>query len=195
MIYLTCQIKSGLGEDTFWTWFEREFPNHRFISSPTIPENFDEEKDCLIVYSLLGQIQNPYKKKYKAFCLCWELYSEMKLMLNSNEWDDIINTTNKCAESCTEILVATDYAIDHYKQFGTVTKMQLGLDTDLFKPLNSKENLRIKYNIPKDKKVGYWGGTTHTMKGFDRLVQYSENNPDIFWIIVWKQHGDNGNIT
>ena len=72
--------------------------------------------------------------------------------------------------------------------------MQLGLDTDLFKPLNSKENLRIKYNIPKDKKVGYWGGTTHTMKGFDRLVQYSENNPDIFWIIVWKQHGDNGNI-
>ena len=25
MIYLNCEVKSGLGEDTFWTWFEREF--------------------------------------------------------------------------------------------------------------------------------------------------------------------------
>lgn len=192
MIYLVCQVKSGLGEDTYWTWFEREFPNHKFISYPVIPYEFNEEEDCIIVYSTMGPIQNPFNKKYKAFCLAWELYCEMKLMLHSNQWDGIIDITNQAAKSCTEILVATEFARNHYKPFGVVSKMELGLDTNVFKPLNIKEELRHKYNIPFGKKVGYWGGTTHVMKGFDRLVDYANKNPDIFWIIVWKQHGDNG---
>ena len=194
MIYLVCQVKSGLGEDTFWTWFEREFKYHKFISHPIIPEEFNEAEDCIIVYSTMGKIQNPYNKQYKAFCLAWELYCEMKLILNSNQWDEVINTTNQCATSCTEILVATEFARQHYEQFGIVNKMELGLDTNIFKPLDNKEQLRNKYNIPLDKTVGYWGGTTHVMKGFNRLVEYANKNPNIFWIIVWKQHGDNGSI-
>lgn len=194
MIYLVCQVKSGLGEDTFWTWFEREFPNHKFISEPVIPYEFNEHNDCIIVYSTMGPIKNPHNKKYKSFCLAWELYCEMALMLKSNQWDNQINTTNMCAKSSTEILVATDFAKKHYEQFGIVNKMELGLDTNVFKPLNNKEELRAKYNIPLDKKVGYWGGTTHIMKGFDKLVDYANKNPDIFWIIVWKQHGDNGSV-
>jgi hypothetical protein len=192
MIYLVCQVKSGLGEDTFWTWFEREFTNHRFISTPIIPQEFNEEDDCIIVYSTMGVIQNPYHKKYKAFCLAWELYCEMKYMLQSNQWDNVINTTNECASSSTEILVATDFAKSYYMPFGKVSRMTLGLDTNVFKPLPNKNELRIKYNIPLDKKVGYWGGTMHIMKGFDRFVEYATNNSDIYWIIVWKQYGDNG---
>ena len=34
MIYLNCEVKSGLGEDTFWTWFEREFPAVRLKNQP-----------------------------------------------------------------------------------------------------------------------------------------------------------------
>jgi len=193
MIYLVCQVKSGLGEDTFWTWFEREFPTHVFISTPVIPQEFNEDDDCIIVYSTMGVIQNPYHKKYKAFCLAWELYCEMKLMLDSNQWDGVIQTTNQSAASSTEILVATDFAKDHYSPFGIVNKMQLGLDTTVFRPLENKNDLRLKYNIPLDKKVGYWGGTTHIMKGFDRFIDYATNHQDVFWIIVWKQYGDNGN--
>lgn len=193
MIYLVCQVKSGLGEDTFWTWFEREFPNHKFISTPVIPQEFNENDDCILVYSTMGAVQNPHNKKYKAFCLAWELYCEMKLMLHSNDWDGVIHTTNQSAASSTEILVATNFAREYYVPFGTVRKMALGLDTNVFKPLHDKNQLRLKYNIPLDKKVGYWGGTTHVMKGFDRFIDYASNHPDIFWIIVWKQHGDNGN--
>ena len=194
MIYLVCQVKSGLGEDTFWTWFEREFPGHKFISTPIIPESFNEEKDCVIVYSTMGKISNPYNKKYKAFCLAWELYGEMKLMLNSNEWDRVIEQTRECAKGVTEILIASEYARSTYSDCGTVSKMELGLNTDLFRPFDAetKHGLRLKYNIPLDRRIGYWGGTNHIMKGFDRLEEYASKNPDIFWIIVWKQQSDRG---
>jgi glycosyltransferase involved in cell wall biosynthesis len=195
MIYLVCQVKSGLGEDTFWTWFEREFPNHKFINMPVIPEEFDEKTDCIIVYSTMGPIQNPYNKKYTAFCLAWELYCEMRIMLNSNQWDTIIQTTDACAKTSSQILVATDFAKDHYSKHGIVSKMPLGLDTSVFSPLSDvKYVLKQKYNIPFNKKIGYWGGTSHVMKGFDRLIDYATNNPDIFWIIVWKQRGEEARV-
>jgi hypothetical protein len=194
MIYLVCECKSGLNEDTFWIWFEREFKNHIFINKPIIPQNFDEINDCIIVYSTMGEIKNPYNKKYKAFCLAWELYPEMKKMLFSNEWNDKINITQECAKSATEILVATDFAIPYYTDFGNVSKMELGLDTEIFKPLNNKLELRIKYGLPTDSKIGYWGGTNHVMKGFNKLIDYTnKNNNNIFWIIVWKQQQECGN--
>ena len=31
-IYLNPEVASGLGEDTFWMWFKREFPNSEFLS-------------------------------------------------------------------------------------------------------------------------------------------------------------------
>lgn len=192
MIYLVCECKSGLNEDTFWTWFEREFKNHIFINKPIIPESFNENEDCIIVYSTMGKIQNPFNKKYKAFCLAWELYPEMKIMLNSDEWDDKIKITQECAKTSTEILVATDFAIPFYNSFGIVSKMELGLNTELFKPMDNKTELRIKYGIPINSKIGYWGGTNHLMKGFDRLIDYANINNDIFWIIVWKHQQDRG---
>jgi hypothetical protein len=192
MIFLICECKSGLGEDTFWTWFEREFPNHEFLNNTIIPEKYNETDDIIIIYSTLGELKNPYNKKYKAICLAWELYPEMKLQLCSNEWDNRILLTQQCAKSCTEIVVATEYAIPYYKDCGNVSIMKLGLNTDLFKPLNNKSELRKKYNIPENMKIGYWGGTNHIMKGFDRLVDYANKNSDIFWIIVWKQHSDKG---
>jgi len=60
------------------------------------------------------------------------------------------------------------------------------VDTDIFKPLNQKNSLREKYGIPLNKKVGFWIGTMHPMKGFSKLLQYISNNPDIYWIVVWK---------
>jgi len=193
MIYLVCECKSGLNEDTFWTWFEREFKNHIFINKPIIPECFNENEDCIIVYSTMGKIQNPFNKKYIAFCLAWELYPEMKLMLNSNQWDNRILLTQECAKDATEILVATDFAVPYYAEFGLVSKMELGLDTEVFTPLLNKTDLRLKYGLPSDAKIGYWGGTNHVMKGFDRLIDYARNNDNIFWIIVWKQEEDRGN--
>jgi glycosyltransferase involved in cell wall biosynthesis len=192
MIYLVCQCKSGLGEDTFWTWFEREFKNCCFISEPIIPKNFNDSDDCIVVYSTMGPIKNPFNKKYKAFCLAWELYPEMRDMLKSNQWNNIIDITRKSAKSSTEIFVSTDFANEYYKDCGIITKMNLGINTDLFVPLKNKLEIKQKYNINNNKKIGYWGGTNHVMKGFDRLIEYANSNPDVYWIIVWKQHSEVG---
>jgi hypothetical protein len=187
-IYLVAECKSGLGEDTFWTWFEREFKNTKFINRPEQPPEFDGSKDCMLVYSTMG----PVSFKGKVFSLCWELYPEMREMLHSNEWDAKIETTKASARSASHVIVATPFAKQYYEECGVpVTLLPLGLDTDLFSP-KDKAAMRLKHAIPSDAKVGYWGGTCHVMKGLDRLIQYASDHPDIFWIIVWKQQGDRG---
>ena len=63
------------------------------------------------------------------------------------------------------------------------------VDIDFFKPLwNKKEELREKYGIPKDKKVGMWVGSTNNMiKNFMMLQQMRGIFGDeIFWILVAK---------
>lgn len=36
MIYLNTEIFSGLGEDTFWTWFKREFSKETEYGIPLL---------------------------------------------------------------------------------------------------------------------------------------------------------------
>lgn len=187
-IYLVAECKSGLGEDTFWTWFEREFKNTRFLNSPNPPPEFDASRDCMLVYSTMGPVQF----KGKVFSLCWELYPEMRDMLHSSEWDSKIETTRASARSASHIIVATPFARSYYEDCGNpVTLLPLGLDTDVFCP-KDKDIMRTKYGIPHDVTVGYWGGTNHVMKGLNGLERYAAEHPDIFWIVVWKQHGDQG---
>ena len=81
MIYLNCEIKNGLGEDTFWTWFHREFPNSSFDTPKYLNNN-----DILLRYSTLGFL--PIEGKQMA--LCWELYPRMKEKYTIKIDNDII---------------------------------------------------------------------------------------------------------
>lgn len=185
MIYLNCEIKSGLGEDTFWTWFHREFPN----SSYEIPKVL-KDNDIVLRYSTLGFL--PIEGKQMA--LCWELYPRMKETFDSNQWDDILNKVYECARYSTYRSVATIDTVDDYSKYGHVDVLPIGVDINIFKPLNDKKTLREKYDIPLDKKVGIWIGTTHPMKGFTKLMEYAAKNPDIYWILVWKWEKEALNI-
>jgi glycosyltransferase involved in cell wall biosynthesis len=185
MIYLNAECISGLGEDTFWTWFKREFNNSSFGIPSSIGKN-----DIILQYSTLGQ--SPYPER--TISLLWELYPEMKSKLMSNEWDNIISTINNAAATSWKKVVSTELSTKYYSQYGDIDVLPIGINTELFCPLLNKTELRIKYNIPINSRVGFWSGTTHTMKGFDRLIQYSQQNPDIFWIIVWKEHGQHAHL-
>lgn len=177
MIYLNCEVKNGLGEDTFWTWFHREFPNSSF----DVPEKLNDD-DIVLRYSTLGFL--PIEGKQMA--LCWELYPRMKERFNSNQWNDIIKEVNECARYSTYRSVATIDTVSDYSRFGTVEVIPIGVDIQVFRPLNNKLDLRKKYNLPLDKKIGIWIGTTHPMKGFTKLMEYAALHPDIYWILIWK---------
>jgi glycosyltransferase involved in cell wall biosynthesis len=84
--------------------------------------------------------------------------------------------------------------VPSYERFGSIDVLPIGVDTDLFRPLPEKNSLRDKYNIPKEKVVGIWCGTTHPMKGFSRLVEYARLNPDMYWIIIWKWPTEAGHM-
>lgn len=184
MIFLNAEVISGLGEDTFWTWFKREFPNSAFAIPQVMAPN-----DVVLRYSTLGPL-NVYPSK--SIALLWELIPEMKEVFNSNIWDEKIDKINNAAKYSTYRVVATPLAKKYYEEFGSVDVIPIGVDTDLFKPLGDKIALRNKYNLPIDKKIGIWAGTTHPMKGFERLNKYAQENIDTYWIIVWKQHSEAG---
>lgn len=197
-IYLVCEVKSGLGEDTFWTWFEREFPRTRFIPRPIVPPEYRAGVDVILNYSTMGAVQNPHHKQYIAFCLAWELLPEMKVYLRSSEWDAKIATTHACARTCDETLLASHLAKPYYEGIARrMDIMHLGVDTQVFRPvknIQTKMDIRQRYGIPEDARVAYWGGTNHYMKGFDRLVWYAKSHPTTFFIIVWKEHSQEGDV-
>lgn len=185
MIYLNCEIKKGLGEDTFWTWFHREFPNSSF----DIPKKLNKN-DILLRYSTLGFL--PIEGKQMA--LCWELYPRMKERFNTDQWNNIIEKVNECARYSTYRSVATIDTVDDYSIYGSVNVIPIGVDIETFRPLNNKEELRKKYNLPADKKIGVWIGTTHPMKGFSKVMEYAALNPDVYWILIWKREKESLNI-
>jgi glycosyltransferase involved in cell wall biosynthesis len=99
MIYLNAEVVSGLGEDTFWTWFKREFPTSSFDE----PKNLTE-KDIVLRYSTLGPLD---VFPAKTVALLWELYPEMKEKLVSNEWDAKLESVYRCAKFSTYRTVAS----------------------------------------------------------------------------------------
>lgn len=182
MIYLSAEVVSGLGEDTFWTWFKREFPTSNY-GYPT-----DGNKtDGVLRYSTLGPIPN---KNLTTIALCWELLPEMKVKLNSNVWDTKINTTYLTASQSDYRVVASHLSIPYYQHCGNVDIIPIGVDTDLFKPAEDKTALRKKYNLPLDKEIIFWGGTSHPMKGFQNLLEFKKSNENYHYICVWKTPGE-----
>jgi glycosyltransferase involved in cell wall biosynthesis len=177
MIYLNPEVVSGLGEDTFWTWFKREFPSASF----TVPKRLQFE-DVLLQYSTLGFPRIPGK----TVALLWELYPEMREVFNVTTWDARIDKVYDCAKFCTHRTVSSPLAAKYYTEYGSADVLPIGVNTDLFKPGKDKDALRKKFGLPPDREIGFWGGTTHPMKGYSRLLEYAKSHPDIYWIVVWK---------
>ncbi|MFA5366484.1 MAG: hypothetical protein WC333_00980 [Dehalococcoidia bacterium] len=181
MIYLSPVngLKCAYGEETFWVWFERNFNNISF----SLPPKYNDD-DVVLRYSTCGALN---AKPANVIALCWELYPEMKKVLGGNQWDGFIQKTYETAKHSDRITVASKFSIPFYEQFGKVDILPIGVNTDLFKPYSDEEKykLKLKYNVPLDKEVGFWCGTMHPMKGIQNFQKYANENPNIYWIIVW----------
>jgi len=177
VIYLNAEVVSGLGEDTFWTWFHREFPASVFEEPTKLGDG-----DVVLRYSTLGFL--PVVGKQVA--LCWELYPAMRERFGSSLWDDKIAAVRETARYATYRTVASDLTRADYETFGSVDVIPIGVDVDVFRPLPDKRALRAKYSLPTDKKIGVWVGTAHPMKGFALLLEYARSHPDIHWITICK---------
>lgn len=178
MIYLCTEAPASLGEDTFWTWFHREFPDSTFA----VPAEMQPGDIALV-----NCARNDPPTGGKSIGLVFELYPEMKRFLNTHDYDHYIQKMRACASKCNLIAATSHTVVDDYADCGPVKVVPLGLNTDLFKPMANKEELRRKYGLPLNKKVIFWSGTGHPMKGYDMLLEYNRQNPGVHWVIVWKQ--------
>ncbi len=177
LIFLNPEVVSGLGEDTFWTWFHREFPNSAFDE----PRRLSDD-DVVLRYSTLGFL--PVVGKQVA--LCWELYPAMKERFQSSLWDQRIAMVHEAARYATYRTVASLITSPLYEEYGTVDIIPIGVDIDVFRPLADRATLRAKYGLPEEQEVGVWVGTSHPMKGFALLLDYANLHPQIHWITICK---------
>ncbi len=176
-IYLQPEVASGLGEDTFWTWFARE-TNASF----ELPSKL-ERGDIVLHYSTLGKPRFPNQ----TISLLWELYPEMELRLGTQY--------KKRSKLIEKSMVArwatcpTHYSRAFYSKDTRV--LPIGVDTKLFSPaINELEvrNLKLKHSIPEGRPVAIWCGANHPMKGPDIRDTFSIQNPDFYIIEINKEN-------
>ncbi len=170
MIYLCPEIRSSLGEDTFWTWFHREIP-----SSFDLPAKMNED-DVLLQYSTLGPSRIRGGRKV---ALLWELHPEMLKQGVLSGRSEVIERIHACAHACDLRVIASPIMREFYKD---VHELPIGVDERLFCP---RPGMREKYGFSGE--VGIWVGTPHHMKGADRLIEYAKIHPEIQFIAVWKK--------
>ena len=177
IIYLNpVELKGALGEDTFWTWFDRVFDN----TICGVPEKL-EPHDVVLHYSVKGAA----KHSDQTICLLWELYPEMAVQLNTGVYKRQMASIDQAARSCRGLTTSSELMKGYYEPYGKVDVLPIAVNTELFKPLKDKAALRKKYGIPKKKRVVFWGGNTHTFKGPHLLRSWAAENPDVHIIAVW----------
>lgn len=166
MIYLNPEVRSGLGEDTFWTWIHRAFSGQsKFLHHGDRPG----KGDTVLQYSTMGAPKFP--DAYNIGLL-WELYPEMLRVLGHDAvWANKVKAISECAKHCDLNVVPSAVVAEQYPEVLTRV-VPIGVDFELFHP--SEE--------PVAERVGFWCGTDHPMKGFSGIPWDLADH----WVIVWK---------
>lgn len=167
-IFLTPEIRSGLGEDTFWTWFAREIGAEFDLPNKIGPN------DIVLHYSTMGKPKFPGN----TVTLLWELYPEMALRLGTQHFLKMLRI--RASYSSRWATCPTHYSRAFYSKNTTV--LPIGVDTNLFKPANSKNDLRAKHGYSPEDRIAFWSGQTHPMKGPELREKWAAENPD--WKLI-----------
>ena len=172
-IYLVPEVMSGLGEDTFWTWFARETG-----AEFELPKQLSSQ-DIVLHYSTVGRPAFPGQ----SISLLWELYPEMALRLGKSFYRR--SRLVRKSESARWAVCATQYSRAFYGRQTTV--LPIGVDTDLFMPSGNKSSLRSELGWRTDGKYAIWVGAQHPMKGPDLRDNWLRENPDWSLVTVKKE--------
>ena len=173
-IFLQPEVKSGLGEDTFWTWFARE--TGAIFELPKKLSN----NDIVLHYSTLGEPQFPEQ----TVTLLWELYPEMKLRLGEpyRKRMKLISQS----QNARWLTVPSNYSRAFYSRDTQI--LPIGVDTKLFCPSHEKRAGRERLGLDPIRKIAVWAGSNHPMKGPDLRDEWIAANRDWQVITVKKEH-------
>jgi len=119
-------------------------------------------------------------------------YTLLREMINigffigSNEhYSACINLMRESSKGATKVAVS-NFMKKEMELCGLVCDkvIEEGINTEKFKPVENKKELREKYNIPLDKKVGIAVTKFIPQKGWDILANLINKFSDIHWIVV-----------
>lgn len=164
---------SGLGEDTFWTWFARETG-----AEFALPQRL-ESQDIVLHYSTVGRPRFPGQ----SISLLWELYPEMALRLGKSFYRR--SRLVRLSQSSRWAVCATHYSRAFYARETAV--LPIGVDTDLFSPAIDRDKTRQQLGWDLKGKYAIWVGADHPMKGPDLRDTWAKDNPDWNLILVPKE--------
>ncbi|MFH1364944.1 MAG: glycosyltransferase family 4 protein [Candidatus Aenigmatarchaeota archaeon] len=106
-----------------------------------------------------------------------------------NRYRQIFTKLQEMTMEKSDMIVASSNHLKntYEKEFGMDIKViENGINTEMFKPLNNKNELREKYGIPKDKVVGITTTGFLPIKGWHIQAKLCHDFPDVFWIVIMK---------
>lgn len=172
-IFLNPEVASGLGEDTFWTWFAREAG-----AEIGLPRTL-ARGDVVLHYSTMGKPAFPDQ----TVNLLWELYPEMSLRLGQS----FARKNRRISKSLIARwhTVPTPYSRAFYSVDTIV--MPIGVDEGLFSPAVDRKAAKALLGLDTDRPVAFWSGANHPMKGPDLRDAWFEANPTWQQLIAHKE--------
>ena len=115
----------------------------------------------------LGKCQNAYKYPRNYFPLF------LKYMLKKKK--EMFSDNLKMSVICPSVWLKQNIENSFLNKF-KVNVISNGIDTDIFKPALNKESLRLKYNLPLDKKIVVFSASNlnDKSKGIDFIIKSAE---------------------
>jgi len=178
------------GCETMYAYLHKAFPNSELISSDKMFKGNQKEISEQLDHYLLE------KNKKENILVIKEI--ELGGVLDTSSVPQINISQNPFRQIMTKYNIGYDPWIfdpkkkvvgekivvsNYMKGLEEVKVIPNCVDIDLFKPLEKKNELRIKYNIPEGQKVGIWVGAPNAIKNFQMILNLIEEFQDIFWIL------------
>ena len=186
-------------EETFWSVLADNLPDCQALALANFKSDIEEylrknPPRILIFNSLLGNIKTPLGVKKIAFLqdnviamaklLPLTLRNLVVRIIRFNKSDMGMIKKQKTALSNADLVVAVSQDIAKWYKIKAEI-IPIGTDTELFRPMD-KFFLRRKYNIPQNRFVKIYVGSTHLVKGWDLIRKEIERNNKDFYILVLK---------
>ena len=149
-------------------------------------KRYEEDKNIMIIRdaSVGGVLDTSHIPQITMFANPYKSLGEF-FDFGSEYWKRLIELQKK-AKNTVKVATSTFMKKDMKKNGLTPNKIISNpIDIDFFKPLNKKE-LRKKYKIPNDKKVGIWVGASDNPIKNIRMIFQLIGIVDVFWIMVFK---------
>ena len=191
-LFIVNDILGGcLGEKkVFWNYMLDSIPNLIGVDQFTVGRGDFENQVRNKINSLRTQDTPPIIIQNATFIGCVDpsAYTIAFLQDNLRSMNRYDPQQEYNLRSARKIVANSIHTANSYPEYNCDI-IPIGIDSELFAPKN-KEEMRIKYNIPLDKKIGIFVGALNDVKGWGKVRSIIESRQDIFFILVSKHNTD-----